>query len=184
MDVNDIFDPNGTLLELATVLKSKLVLTDQRKLAFLRYIAENGQFMKACAVAGVSSFTVQKCRREDQDFADAETAAYRLYQEKIETNLQNIALDGVEEAVYFQGERIDTRRKIIPAITLAHAKRHIEQYRDKLEVSASEGGGVLVIPGVIKDSAPGPDSIRDGRSTVNKTWAVNYGDDGEKPEEK
>ncbi len=94
-----------------------------RQVVFCDHLSHSGNVRAACAAAGVSAPTVYKARRRCAAFARAWDAALVLAREAAEAVLAARALDGVEEAVFYHGEEVATRRRYDSRLLLAHLAR-------------------------------------------------------------
>ncbi|MFT4055985.1 MAG: hypothetical protein QM681_15890 [Novosphingobium sp.] len=94
-----------------------------RKVRFLDQLSQKGDVRAACAFVGMSRTSAYLLRRRDAVFADAWTAALVLARRHVEEVLATRALDGVEEAVWFRGELVGTRRRYDSRLLLAHLAR-------------------------------------------------------------
>jgi hypothetical protein len=104
-----------------------------RKVRFLDHLAGKGDVSSACARVGMSRTSAYLLRRRDAAFAAGWQAALVLARRHVEEVLATRALDGTEEAVWFRGERVGTRRKYDARLLLAHLAR--------LDRQAAAGGG-------------------------------------------
>lgn len=92
-------------------------------MSFLHYLAEKGDVRAACARVGMSRTSAYLLRRRDRVFAQGWTAALVLARQHVEEVLATRALDGVEEAVFYHGEQVATRRRYDARLLLAHLGR-------------------------------------------------------------
>ena len=70
-----------------------------------------------------------------------------LFADRLETEMARRAIDGYNEPVFYQGQRVGEIRKFSDqlAITLAKAHRP-ERFRDNIKLDAEISGGVLLVP--------------------------------------
>ncbi len=94
-----------------------------RKVSFLHYLAEKGDVRAACARVGMSRTSAYLLRRRERVFAQGWAAALVLARQHVEEVLATRALDGVEEAVFYHGEQVATRRRYDARLLLAHLGR-------------------------------------------------------------
>ena len=92
-------------------------------MVFLDHLAREGSVLAACAAAGVSRQSAYVARRRDHAFARGWDAALVLAREHVADVLASRALHGVEEDVFYHGERIATRRRFDTRLLLAHLAR-------------------------------------------------------------
>jgi hypothetical protein len=97
--------------------------TPARKAAFLHHLAEAGNVRAAAARVGLSHQSAYVARRRDRAFDAAWAAALVLARGAAEEALGTRALDGIEEAVWFRGEKVGTRRRHDSRLLLAHLAR-------------------------------------------------------------
>jgi hypothetical protein len=94
-----------------------------RKVRFLDHLALKGDVRAACAGVGMSRTSAYLLRRRDAVFARGWQAALVLARAHVEEVLATRALDGVEEAVWFRGERVGVKRRFDTRLLLAHLAR-------------------------------------------------------------
>ncbi|MFS0848148.1 hypothetical protein AB3M93_01605 [Novosphingobium panipatense] len=94
-----------------------------RKVRFLHHLSEKGDVSAACARVGMSRTSAYLLRRRDAAFAAGWEAALVLARRHVEEVLATRALDGVEEAVWFRGELVGSRRRYDTRLLLAHLAR-------------------------------------------------------------
>ncbi|WP_157222497.1 hypothetical protein [Novosphingobium sp. AP12] len=90
---------------------------------FLDHLAGKGDVSSACARVGMSRTSAYLLRRRDTAFAAGWQAALVLARRHVEDVLATRALDGTEEAVWFRGELVGTRRRYDARLLLAHLAR-------------------------------------------------------------
>jgi hypothetical protein len=110
-----------------------------RKVRFLDHLSEKGDVSSACARVGMSRTSAYLLRRRDAAFAAGWQAALVLARAHVEEVLATRALDGTEEAVWFRGEQVGTRRKYDTRLLLAHLAR--------LDRAAEAGEGAQALAG-------------------------------------
>jgi len=97
--------------------------TGARVTQFLDHLATDGSVRAACGRVGMSREAAYKLRRRDAVFARAWNAALVLAREAAAEVLENRAIHGVEEQIWFRGELVGTRRKFDSRLLLAHMSR-------------------------------------------------------------
>jgi len=97
--------------------------TEARTTQFLNHLAVEGSVRGACGRVGMSREAAYKLRRRDALFARAWNAALLLAREAGAEVLENRAIHGVEEEVWYRGELVGTRRKYDSRLLLAHMAR-------------------------------------------------------------
>ena len=97
--------------------------TEARRTQFLNHLGIEGSVRGACARVGMSREAAYKMRRRDALFARAWNAALLLAREAGAEVLEDRAIHGVEEDVWYRGELVGTRRKYDSRLLLAHMAR-------------------------------------------------------------
>jgi hypothetical protein len=89
------------------------------KVRFLDRLAHTGNVRLACRQIGLSAETAYRERRRDPVFARAWAAAMVLARDVVNDMLHDIAIDGIEEEVWYRGELHGTRRRFDTRLFLA-----------------------------------------------------------------
>jgi hypothetical protein len=89
------------------------------KVRFLDRLAHTGNVRLACRQIGLSAETAYRQRRRDPVFARAWAAAMVLARDVVNDMLHDIAIDGIEEEVWYRGELRGTRRRFDTRLFLA-----------------------------------------------------------------
>lgn len=97
--------------------------TPERQARFLQGLSVGGSVRSACASVGISAQAAYLCRRRSAHFAAGWDAALVLARDHAEQVLAERALDGVDEAVFYHGEQVATRRRFDGRLLLAHLAR-------------------------------------------------------------
>jgi hypothetical protein len=97
--------------------------TPERKTQFLYEVAACGNIRSACSHVGLSPEAAYRLRRRDALFARAWAAALVLAREVSAEVLECRAIEGIEEAVWYRGEVVGTRRRYDNRLLLAHMAR-------------------------------------------------------------
>lgn len=115
------------------------VFTPRRRAKFCDQLAHHGNVRLAAKAAGVSPQTAYRARRSCLDFAACWDAALVLARDVAEQVLADRAINGVEEAVYYHGEEVATRRRYDSRLLLAHlARLDARVERDRQEQGGAE----------------------------------------------
>jgi hypothetical protein len=125
---------------------------DDKRATFLEWYAKTGRVGESAKAAGVHNCTVLEHRKKDPDFDQACKEAYDLYRESLEQEIERRGKEGVLDPIFQSGILVGHKRVYSDTLMLAHARRHIPEYREKHSVDVNHSGGVLVVPGVAKDS--------------------------------
>jgi hypothetical protein len=133
-----------------------------RKVRFLDHLAAKGDVRAACARVGMSRTSAYLLRRRDGAFARGWAAALVLARRYVEEVLATRALDGVEEAVWFRGELVGTKRRYDARLLLAHLGRLDRQAEVLEDAGAERGGGddaerFNELLALVAGERPGPD---------------------------
>ena len=103
---------------------------------FLENLSTNGNVRLACRAARVSPQTAYRARRRHSTFARAWDAALLSARSHAEEVLADRALNGWEEAVFYHGEEIATRRRYSDRLLLAHLAR-LDRLEERAEVTGT-----------------------------------------------
>lgn len=121
------------------------IFTPRRRAKFCDQLAHHGNVRLAARAAGVSPQTAYRARRSCPDFAACWDAALVLARDVAEQVLADRAINGVEEAVYYHGEEVATRRRYDSRLLLAHlARLDARVEKDGAEALAGEFDDALV----------------------------------------
>lgn len=130
----------------------------KRKAVYLRELERTGEAAEARRIAGgVSSQTVSRHRKSDADFAAAEVESMERYAAGLGMEIHRRGYVGVEEPVFYKGEKVATVTRYSDALALAHARRHIPEYRDKVTVDQTtrlEGSPLAALAGDLASLQP------------------------------
>jgi len=91
--------------------------------SFLDALSDWGNVRAAARAAEVSRTTAYRMRRACPRFRALWDAALLLARPKVEEELADRALNGVEETVFYHGEEVATRRRYDARLLLAHLGR-------------------------------------------------------------
>jgi hypothetical protein len=126
------------------------LLPQETKYAYLVQYAVTGRKRDAARAVGTHFNTVARQKKLDPEFAAACDDAYEMYKEQvIETEVHRRGIEGWDEPVYQGGRVVGSVRKYDSALLLAHARRHIPEYREKYQVELDVTARVLVVPGML-----------------------------------
>jgi hypothetical protein len=122
-------------------------ITDARKAAFLKALAQGLSVTRATEVAAVGRATVYEWRQADAVFAQAWEDGLEASADLLEDEARRRAVEGVEENVYYSGKPVGVVRKYSDSLLSMLLKgRRPSIYRDRLsaEVSGPDGGPILM----------------------------------------
>ena len=112
------------------------IFSPRHQAAFLENLSTSGNVRLACRAARVSPQTAYRARRSSPALARAWDAALLAARHVAEEVLADRALNGVEEAVFYHGEEIATRRRYDSRLLLAHLAR-LDALAERAEVAAA-----------------------------------------------
>ncbi|MEH6700553.1 hypothetical protein [Parasphingorhabdus sp.] len=125
------------------------------RVKFLEALAQTGNVQASAYFVQRTRQSAYDLKRRDPDFARAWLAALVLAREEAQDKLQERAIEGVEEEIFYHGEVVATRRRYDSRLLLAHLAR-----LDKIaaEIPAQRGaarfGDMLKAIGAGEDTAP------------------------------
>jgi hypothetical protein len=106
-----------------------------QQVVFCDALALHGNARAASAAAGISPQTAYRTRHRCAQFRAMWDAALVLARSAVEQVLADRALNGVEEAVFYHGEEVATRRRYDSRLLLAHLAR-LDKLAEAAEVRA------------------------------------------------
>ena len=134
--------PNKKAGEKGVNFRPTISFTDARKKKFVERLAETGRKCQTAREIGVSYGNVCRHYKKDKEFATAVEEAMDLYRDSIAEEIDRRGRIGWDEPIWYQGVQVGTVRKYDGTLLLAHARRHIPEYRDKLQVDQNVAGTV------------------------------------------
>lgn len=118
-------------------ISTKVLLARKKRQVFLRILAETGKVVEAARACGwQDTTTVQKARREDEDFAEEWDFALLAASNKLEEEAWRRAEDGVLEPTYYKGEIVGYTTKYSDTLMMFMLRKLNPAYRD-----TGRGGG-------------------------------------------
>lgn len=110
-----------------------------RQKAFLAALAACGVVGQALVAAKIPCrSTVQRWRKDDQDFADAYNQALETATDKLETEARRRAVNGVDEPVFYKGERVGAVRRYSDKLLEVLLKgNRPDKFKDRVEHSGT-----------------------------------------------
>ena len=95
----------------------------ETRVKFLEALARTGNVQASAYYVQLSRQSAYDLRRRDPDFARGWQAALVLARDVAEDALQERAIEGIEEPVYYHGEAVGMRRRYDSRLLLAHLAR-------------------------------------------------------------
>lgn len=129
--------------------------TPARKAQFLALLAETGNVRLTARRCRLSAQSAYVQRRRDRLFARGWASALWLARDHAEQVLADRAIEGVEEEIWYRGERVGTRRRYDSRLLLAHLARLDRQAeaRDAAEDADRFDELVALVAGVTPGTA-------------------------------
>lgn len=122
--------------------------TEAKRAKFLELYAQCGRKNAAARAVGTTSWTVRDYCKKHPDYDELVKEAYEVYCESLEAEIERRGKDGVLRPIFQSGMLVGHVTEYSDQLMLAHAKRHIPEYREKHSVDVHHSGGVLVVPGM------------------------------------
>lgn len=132
------------------VARKRSKWTPRAQQRYLEALAKFGRPALAARVAGVSAMTVREALKDDEELSELHEEALDLYRDMIDLEIQRRGVEGVLEPVIGGKDKdviVTWVRKYSDACLLASAKRHIPEYREKMQIDATVSTGVLAVTG-------------------------------------
>lgn len=119
--------------------------TAEAEKVFLEALAVTGRLKEASVTSGLPYMQVIEHRRRYLDFEEACEDSMRRFRDSLEREAVRRGMEGVEEPVFHKGEECGFVRRYSDRLLELVMKRHIPEYRERLQVDANVRGGVLVV---------------------------------------
>jgi hypothetical protein len=115
---------------------------------FLATLAETGVYKRSADASGLSYMTIQRLKRDDEEFQTLCDEALQTYREHLLMQCHQRAFEGWEEPVFSQklGTEIGRIQRFDSRLAELFLKRHHPEFREKFEGEIKVTGGVLVAP--------------------------------------
>jgi hypothetical protein len=125
------------------------------RVKFLEALAQTGNVQASAYFVQRSRQSAYDLKRRDPDFARAWLAALVLARDEAQDKLQERAIEGVEEEVFYHGEVVATRRRYDSRLLLAHLAR-LDKIAEQVPAQrgAARFGDILEAIGKGEDTAP------------------------------
>jgi hypothetical protein len=120
---------------------------DKEKGIFLDEYRKHGRMMESASASGVTTGTVRKAMKEDEDFAEGVLLADEEYRDRLIGHHQDLVFNGTVKENYDRNGGLISKETVYPIRLIElELKKHDAGYRDKQELAVSHSGGVLVAP--------------------------------------
>lgn len=125
------------------------------RVKFLEALAQTGNVQASAYFVQRTRQSAYDLKRRDPDFARGWLAALVLAREEAQDKLQERAIDGVEEEIFYHGEVVATRRRYDSRLLLAHLAR-LDKIAEQIPAQrgAARFGDMLMAIGAGEDTAP------------------------------
>lgn len=128
---------------------------------FLLKLAQTGSIMRAASGTGASYNGILIHRRKDEDFERQVKLAMLMWNDHLEEKLYERAVDGLKEPIMDKNGKqckddkgnLLFRIKVSDRLFEMLIKRHIPEYREKMQVDHVVSGGVLVLGAPVESNA-------------------------------
>jgi len=112
---------------------------------FIAELARTGNVTRAAIAAGVSYRNVYHHRSVDPDFAALWDEAREMSKDVLAHEARRRAVDGVAEAVYYQGEVVGTVQRYSDTLLIFLMKGEMpDKYADRRQISGPDGGPLRI----------------------------------------
>lgn len=104
------------------------------RMLYLKHLARYGVVTAAAAHCRVTPKQVEAYRHRHEDFAELEQQAFNAHKAGIEDAIRERAIEGVDEPRFGPGGMlVGYVKRFSDTLLLAYARRHIPEYREKVE---------------------------------------------------
>lgn len=116
----------------------------EKRQRFLDALTKHGVITRACAEANVSDSCVSVHRKQDAEFEQQVQVALSGFRSVIEDAIHKRGIDGVSRSIYYEGVVVGTEIVYSDSLLIQYAKRHIPEYRERLQVDNNHSGALAV----------------------------------------
>lgn len=121
----------------------------ERQEMFLKEYARTGVFGQAARSVEMTPTAVYDLKDKDEEFSERCELAYQAFKDSIDEMIRSRVVDGIPKGVWYQGMKVGKEVEFDTTLTLAFAKRHMPEYRDKSSIDMNTTGGLLVVTGTL-----------------------------------
>lgn len=129
--------------------KNADLFDDELKKKFLQRFSRDGVQVRSALAIGISPGTVIRHRKEDPEFAEAFEFCKEAFRDRVNLQVNKLALDGLDEPVYYMGDVVGHKKVYSERMLAMLAKKVDPGYRDQVDVNATVKAAVMVIPAPI-----------------------------------
>ena len=132
--------PDGSVMARALTYRGKPPVSQEQCDIYLEMLAAYGNRGKAAEAAGSHRVTFWRLRQENELFAKSEAQAAKIGSEYLEEVAVKQAVEGIEEPIYYKGDRIDTLRRF-PGNNLLQfllKANNPEKFKDRQEITTAD----------------------------------------------
>jgi hypothetical protein len=149
--------------------------TPDKRVRFLDLLAQHGNARAAASEVGLSVQTAYRLRRRDALFARGWNAALLLARDSSEQLLAELATEGIEEEIWYRGQRTGTKVRFDTRLLLAHLGR-LDRLADEAAAAHDAGRFDQLLACVAGEQAPPEilpedDPVPDNRGAVTEAAA-------------
>jgi hypothetical protein len=144
--------------------------TPDKRVRFLDLLAQHGNARDAAREVGLSVQTAYRVRRRDGLFARGWNAALLLARDSSEQLLAELATKGIEEEIWYRGQRTGTKVRFDTRLLLAHLGR-LDRLADEAAAAHDAGRFDQLLACVAGEQAP-PEILPEGDPVPDNRGAV------------
>lgn len=119
--------------------------TPEKRAEYLELISKTGVTSSSAYLIGISTLMILQYSKENPEFAAQVDEAKARYRDGLHTEAHRRGAEGWDEPVYQGGREVGKVRKHSDRMLELLLKRHIPEFRDKLDIDTNVKGGVLVV---------------------------------------
>ena len=118
---------------------------------FLEAFRDSGTLAGAARSTGASTSSHYRWLQDDAEYAAQFEEANQQATDDLEQEARRRALDGVEEPVFYKGEKVGSVRKYSdPLLILLLMAKRPEQFRERVDVTSKVDHGLAIDPEIMK----------------------------------
>lgn len=108
-------------------------ITHVDKRRFLVSLSETGSVFRAAELTGVSRYNHPHWKKTDEEYAEAAELAMFIACDKLEVEARRRAVDGIEDPVFYQGEKVGVVKRYSDNLLQFLMKGAMpEKYKDRI----------------------------------------------------